>query len=79
MVTLDQKKVDALLKLIKRPKDRKAVENLLQELQSDPGKSPGDEPKKRGLAKTVIDLIIKGGVKIGEHKLIEELFHLFDD
>lgn len=78
MVTLDQKQIEALLKLIKRKKDRKAVKKLFQELENDPGESPGDESKKRGLVKKLIDLIIKGGVKIGEHKLIEEILHVFD-
>lgn len=78
MVILDQKKVEALLNAIKRQKDRKAVEKLIQEFENEPGESPGDESKKRGLAKKIIDLIIKGGIKIGEHKLIEEFLHLFD-
>jgi len=71
--------VTNLLKKIKNPEDRKIAKRYLQELiDIKSGKLPRSRTKTKAAARRALDFLIKAGLKIGEHALIEKFLDLFD-
>jgi hypothetical protein len=79
-IDLNKKEVRKLLNSIRNAEDKKAVKLYLQELMdANSGKTTRDGNIKRKKANQLLDAIVRGGLKIGETVLIEELIrHLFD-
>jgi len=79
-MVFSKKEVTDLVKKIKNPEDKKRAKLYLQrlvEIKSGTRKSQR-RIQNEAEVKQALDFLIKVGLKIGEHALIEKFLHLFD-
>lgn len=81
MIKLHPEQVNALLDLVNDPKDKKALQAFLWELQKptmDPSKPVNSSLRNKRLAKKALEIICRVGIELIKHEVYSDLLHLLD-